>query len=252
MWERTKRMINSYLDNMIEKTSHPDKEVRAVTRGEISRLNELEVQSRASAKLFEKEMAEIDLKILALVEREKNFRSQGDDTKAARATEAIQALAAQRDLLKQQISEATGAAERAKALREERKVQGTELANDIYLADMRDNLSSVNSGFGVNDPASTIDEMRARLSSTSIPSLDAQVADADRELKAVQTKSQVDDVLARYKNQVNVEPPIETKLPQSTQTQTPIGTSSNRLVEEDEKEEEKTLGRSDGAIRPID
>src|ERR1051325_20104 len=132
MWERTKRMINSYLDNMIEKTSHPDQEVRAVTRGEIARLNELEVQSRASAKLFEKEMAEIDLKILALAEREKIFRSQGNDTTAAGAAETIQSLAAQRDLLKRQIAEANGAAERAKALRQERKGQGPELANEIY------------------------------------------------------------------------------------------------------------------------
>jgi hypothetical protein len=252
MWNRTKRMINSYLDNMIEKSSYPDKEVRAVTRGEISRLNELEVQSRASAKLFEKEMAEIDLKILALAEREKIFRSQGDDTKAGRAMETIQALDAQRDLLKQQISEATGAAERAKALREERKVQGADLANEIYLTDMRDSISSLDSGFGVNDPASTIDEMRARLGSTSIPSLDAQVADADRELKVVESKSKVDDLLARYKNQLHEDPPIETKPPQSTSTPTPKGTSSNRLVDEEEKEHEKTLGRSDGSIRPID
>ncbi|MBI3650816.1 MAG: hypothetical protein HY231_07175 [Acidobacteria bacterium] len=251
MWNRTKRMINSYLDNMIEKTSHADKDVRAVTRGEIARLNELEVQSRASAKLFEKEMAEIDLKILALAEREKIFRNQGDNAKADRATEAIQALAAQRDLLKQQISEATGAAERAKALREERKVQGADLANEIYLTDMRDNIASLDSGFGVNDPASTLDEMRARLSSTAIPSLDAQIADADRELKAAQSKIQVDDVLARYKNQLHEDPPIESKLPPPTQTATTDSTAKN-LLEEDEKAQEKTLGRSDGSIRPID
>jgi hypothetical protein len=245
-------MINSYLDNMIEKASHPDKEVRTVTRGEIARLNELEVQSRASAKLFEKEMAEIDLKILALAEREKIFRSQGQEVTADRAAETIQALAAQRDLLKKQISEANSAAERAKALREERKVQGVELANEIYLTDMRDNISSLDSGFGVNDPASTIDEMRTRLASTSIPSLDAQVADADRELKAMQSKSHIDDVLARYKNQVNEDPPIETKLPRASQTETPVQSQTNRIVDEDEKEQEKTLGRSEGKIRPID
>ena len=35
MWNRTKRMINSYLDEMIEKVSSSDKDVRAVTRAEI-------------------------------------------------------------------------------------------------------------------------------------------------------------------------------------------------------------------------
>jgi hypothetical protein len=252
MWQRTKRLINSYLDNMIEKTSSPDSDIRALTRGEIARLNEYEVQSRASAKMFEKEIAEIELKILALAEREKIFRAEGNDKNADRATETIQALAAQRDLLKQQISEAKAAAEKAKALREERKVQGTEMANDIYLTQMRDNIASVNSGFGVNDPASTIDEMRARLNRTSIPSLDAQVAEADRELNALQSKAKVDDVLARYKNQLGEEPLPGTKLPQATQAPTPESASTNRIPEEEERPREKTLGRSEGSIRPID
>ena len=43
MWERTKRVINSYLEDLIERASSPDKEVRQITRAEISRLNELEV-----------------------------------------------------------------------------------------------------------------------------------------------------------------------------------------------------------------
>jgi DNA repair exonuclease SbcCD ATPase subunit len=252
MWQRTKRLINSYLDNMIEKTSSPDSDIRALTRGEVARLNEYEVQSRASAKLFEKEIAEIELKILALAEREKIFRAEGNDKNADRATETIQALAAQRDLLKQQISEAKAAAEKAKALREERKVQGTELANDMYLTQMRENIASVNSGFGVNDPGSTIDEMRTRLSRTSIPSLDAQVAEADKELNALQSKAKVDDVLARYKNQLGGEPLQETRPPQSTQARTPETASTNRIPEEEERPQEKTLGRSDGSIRPID
>lgn len=252
MWRRTKRMINSYLDNMIEKTSSPDKDIRTLTRGEMARLNEYEVQSRASVKLFEKELAESDLKIIGLAEREKIFRAEGNHTAADRAAETIQALAAQRDLLKQQIAEAGAAAERAKALREVRKEQGTELANDMYLTEMRENIASVHSGFGATDPASTIDEMRARLQSTAIPSLDAQVADADRELKAIEIKSQVDDVLARYKNQLHQDPPMESRLPKPSPTQTPETTSPNHVVEEDEKAQEKTLGRSDGAIRPID
>jgi phage shock protein A len=253
MWQRTKRMINSYLDNMIEKTSSPDEDVRALTRGEVARLNEYEVQSRASVKIFEKELAEVELKIIGLAEREKIFRGQGNEDAAGKAAYAIQNLAAQRDLLKQQISEARGAAEKAKALREERKAQGVELTNDLYLTQMRENIASVNSGFGVNDPASTIEEMRSRLSSTSVPSIEAQVADADRELKALESQSKIDDVLAQYKNRLVDEPLTETRLPKPQAAQTPeTGASPNRIIEEDSTEQEKTLGRSDGTIRPID
>jgi phage shock protein A len=253
MWQRTKRMINSYLDNLIEKTSSPDEDVRALTRGEVARLNEYEVQSRASVKLFEKELAEVELKIIGLAEREKIFRGQGNEDAAGKAAYAIQNLAAQRDLLKQQISEARGAAEKAKALREERKVQGVELSNEVYLTEMRENIASVNSGFGVNDPAATIDEMRSRLSRSSVPSIESQVAEADRELKALESKSKVDDVLAQYKNRLTDEPLLESKLPKQNSSPSPQTSSSpNRLLEEDLTEEEKTLGRSDGAIRPID
>ena len=58
MWNRTKRLINSYLDELIERTSGPDKDVRQITRAEVARLNELEVQTLASVKLFEKELAD--------------------------------------------------------------------------------------------------------------------------------------------------------------------------------------------------
>ena len=62
MWHRTKRLINSYLDDLIQRVSGPDREARGVTRAEVARLNELEVQTRASAKLLEKELAEVGLK----------------------------------------------------------------------------------------------------------------------------------------------------------------------------------------------
>jgi phage shock protein A len=252
MWERTKRLINSYLDDMIEKRSNPDADVRAVTRGEIARLNEYEVQSRASKKLFEKELAEVNLKILGLAEREKIMRAQGDDATAQKAAAAIQTLAAQRDLLQRQIIEADAAAEKARLLREERKVQGTDLANEIYLTEMRETIASTQSGFDVNDPASTIDEMRSRLQSrSSFSELDAQLAQADREMETSNRKSQVDDLLAHYKTNLT-DPPIETRLPKPPASDTAQTTSGIRVIDEEGKEEEKTLGRSDGNIRPID
>ncbi len=253
MWERTKRLINSYLDEMIEKRSSPDNDVRAVTRGEIARLNEYEVQSRASKKLFEKELAEVNLKLLGLAEREKIMRVQGDEAMAQRAADAIQSLAAQRDLLQRQIIEAEAAAEKARLLREERKVQGTELANDVYLTEMRETLTSTQAGFGVNDPASTIDEMRSRLQSrSSFSELDAQLAQADHEMEATKKKSQIDDLLTKYKTNLTTDPPVETRLPQPPASHTPPSTSTSRVIDDEGKEEEKTLGRADGNIRPID
>ncbi len=253
MWERTKRLINSYLDDMIEKRSSPDTDVRAVTRGEIARLNEYEVQSRASKKLFEKELAEVNLKILGLAEREKIMRAQGDDVMAQKAAAAIESLVAQRDLLQKQIIEADAAAEKARLLREERKVQGADLANEVYLTEMRETIASTESGFDVNDPASTIDEMRSRLQSrSSFSELNAQLAQADREMETSNKKSQVDDLLSRYKNNLTTDPPIETRLPKPPASNTPQATSGNRVIDEEGKEEEKTLGRSEGNIRPID
>ena len=114
MWDRTKRLINSYLDELIEKVSSPDKDVRQVTRAEIARLNELEVQTMASVKMFEKELAEVELKILGIAEREKMMRERGDLATAERAVREIETLSAQRDLLKQQIGEAKASAARAR------------------------------------------------------------------------------------------------------------------------------------------
>ena len=75
MWHRTKRLINSYIDDLIERVSSPDRDVRGITRAEIARLQELEVQTRASAKVLEKELAEIGLKILGVAERERFLES---------------------------------------------------------------------------------------------------------------------------------------------------------------------------------
>src|ERR1700674_2303184 len=110
MWHRTKRLINSYLDDLIERASGPDREARGVTRAELARLNELEVQTRASAKMLEKELAEIGLKILGVAERERMAREQGDEASASTAGRQLVTLAAERDLIKQQIGEATAAA----------------------------------------------------------------------------------------------------------------------------------------------
>jgi hypothetical protein len=254
MWERTKRLINSYLDDLIQRTSGPDRDVRQITRAEIARLNELEVQARASAKLLEKELAEVELKMIAVSERERIAAERGDQTAASSATNELVGLASHRDFLKQQIAEANSSATRAQALREQRRSMGNELANETYLTTMRENIAGIQSPFDKNDPSATIDEMRARLSKYSGSSVDSRVAEADRELEAQRARAQVDDILARYKESVSGGPVTsQENIPPPTQSQSPAGhTPASVTSEEDEPEQPKSLGRNEGNVRPID
>jgi phage shock protein A len=253
MWERTKRLINSYLDDLIERTSGPDRDIRQITRAEIARLNELEVQARASVKMLEKELAEVELKMIGLAERQRIAVERGDAAGASSASSELVSLSSHRDFLKQQISEANSSAARAQALREQRRTMGNELANETYMTSMRENLAGIQSPFDKNDPSATIDEMRARLSRYSEPSIDSRVADAERELEAQRARSQVDDMLARYKQSVNDPPatPRETVSP-SAQTQPTSPAPSMPATENEEPEQPKSLGRNEGPVRPID
>jgi hypothetical protein len=251
MWQRTKRLINSYLDDLIERTSGPDRDVRQITRAEIARLNELEVQARTSIKMLEKELAEVELKMIGLAERERLATERGDAAGASSASSELIALASHRDFLKQQIAEATSSAARAQALREQRRRAGTDLANETYMTSMRENLAGIQSPFDKNDPSATIDEMRARLGRYSEPTIDSRVAEADRELEAQRARAQVDDILARYKQSANDPPPAaQERVPPPSQPQKPASTTA--VSEEDEPEQQKSLGRNEGPIRPID
>ena len=253
MWERTKRLINSYLDDLIERTSGPDRDVRQITRAEIARLNELEVQARASVKMLEKELAEVELKMIGLSERQRMATERGDAAGASSASSELVALSSHRDFLKQQITEANSSAARAQALREQRRTMGNELANETYLTSMRENIAGLQSPFDKNDPSATIDEMRARLGRFSEPTIDSRVAEAERELEAQRAQSQVDDILSRYKQSVN-DPPVASRenVPPPAQTQPSSPAPSKPMSEEEEPEQPKSLGRNEGPLRPID
>ena len=252
MWNRTKRLINSYLDDLIERASGPDRDAREITRGELTRLNELEVQTRASAKMLEKELAEVQLKMIGVAERERIARERGDSAGANAAGSQLVTLGAERDLIRQQIAEASGAAERARALREERRRQGEDLATDTHLTAMRENLSSVQRPFDSTDPAGTIDEMRARIQRSSGSLTDNRVAEADRELEKERARASVEDMLARYKQgRVSSEmtpPNPPANAPPSATADKPTSSADS----ESAPSESKTLGRTDGPIRPID
>ncbi len=255
MWHRTKRLINSYLDDLIQRVSGPDREARGVTRAEVVRLNELEVQTRASAKVLEKELAEVGLKILGVAERERIARERGDDASASTAGSQLVALSAQRDLIKQQLGEANAAAERARALREERRLLGEDLATETHLTAMRENLSSVQTPFASTDPAATIDEMRERLRRSGASLVDNRVADADRELEAERARARVEDVLSRYKQGVSGgEPQSQTHgtAPPAAPATTPATNVAESSADDQAPGQSKTLGRTDGPVRPID
>jgi hypothetical protein len=210
----------------------------------MARLREVEIQARASAKLLEKEIADLELKLLGMAERERILREKGDASGAASAAGALQALGAQRDLARKQLVEATASAARAARLREERKVQGEDLATQTVMTNMQENLAGIQAPFDATDPAATVDEMRARLARSRPSVLDDHIAEADAQLQAEQKRAQVDDALAKYKQMLSREaepPPAETSTPPPSSHADP-----------EPPAQEKTLGRSDDKAHPVD
>ncbi len=251
MWQRTKRLITSYLDDLINRVSSPDRDVRQITRAEMARLNELEADTRASMKMLEKELAETELKLIGVAEREKIARERGDQTAMASATSDMVALSEHIDFLKRQIIEANATSEKARRLREERARLGGELANETYLTDMRENLAGVQSPFDATDPASTLDEMRSRIRSTAIDDTALRVAEADREMEAERARARADELLAKYKSGLGgVEK--ETPRPDPPVSSNVETSAPNRVDKEDDPEQPKTLGPAKGPTRPID
>ncbi|HLG15985.1 MAG TPA: hypothetical protein VJH03_15990 [Blastocatellia bacterium] len=256
MWYRIKRVITSYLDALTDRVSGPDREVRDVTRGEIARLNELEVQSRATAKLREKELAEVELKLLGAAERVRSARESGDAAAAASAAAQLETLSVERDFLSKQVSEANASADRAHAIREERRLAGEELAAQSHLTTLSENLSAVQSPFGTSDPAATIEEMRAKLKQRAADTTESRVAAADRELAAERARAHTDELLARYKQRDEIA--TETGTPQPTvsprfaSTEQAPAASPGKTGDESSPGQEKSLGRTDGPVRPLD
>lgn len=254
MWQRTKRLINSYLDDLISRASSPDREAREVTRGELARLGELEIQTRASAKILEKELAECELKILGIAERERMARERGDLALATESGRQLLNLDAERNLIKQQLSEANSAAERARSLREDRRRTGEDLAMETHLTSMRENLSSIQSPFDSTDPAATLEEMRGRIRAGGT-STDNRVADADRELEAERSRARVEEMLSRYKQgSATAEPPTTNQHKPSNVAPSAAPPTANTSASDEAESpgESKTLGRTEGPVRPID
>jgi hypothetical protein len=255
VWDRTKRLINSYLDELIERSSSPDRQVRQITRAEIARLNELEVQARGSLKLFEKELAEVELKMIGVSKREAIARERGDAGGAAAAANSLITLSKHRDLLKQQISEAGASAERARSLREDRRRLGEELATDTHLTTMRETIAGIQTPFDRNDPSATIDEMRERLHRPGVPTVDPRLIEAEREFEAERARKATEEILSRYKQDLSSsdltaagEAPLRSAATTESEETKPVDTETDQ----EQLDQRKSLGRTDGPIRPID
>src|SRR5262249_40685939 len=243
------------LDDLIERVSGPDREAREVTRAELTRLNELEVQTRASAKMLEKELAEVELKMVGVTERERMARERGDLSAASDAGRQLVALGAEREMLRQQLAEANAAAERARALREERRRTGEDLATETQLTAMRETLSSVQRPFDSTDPAATIEEMRERIKRSGVSATDNRVAEADRELEAERARARVEEMLARYKQgagATETESEIATETSRPAQSAPPSDSRVEPAINGEASSEQKSLGRTEGPVRPID
>src|SRR5262249_61622609 len=103
MWQRTKGLINSYLDSLIDRTSRPESELRDVTREEIARLNEVEARARGAAKMIEKQIAEAELKLTGAAERQRMARERGDATAEADAARLVAGMQWEGCILKGQL-----------------------------------------------------------------------------------------------------------------------------------------------------
>src|SRR5438552_17187847 len=133
---------------------------------------------------------------------------------------------------------------------------GEDLATETHMTAMRENLSSVKTPFAGTDPSATIDEMRERLMRRSGASLtDSRVAEADRELEAERARARVEDVLSQYKQGVagsEPQPQTQGAPPQAASTTTSATNAAESGADDEAPGQSKTLGRTDGPVRPID
>jgi len=260
MWQRTKRLINSYLDSLIDRTGRPESELRDASRSEIARLNEVEAHARGAAKMIEKQLAEAELKLTGAAERQRIARERGDAAAEAQAARVAAGLQQEYDMLKGQLSEANASVARARAMKDDRRTSVDDLAAQTHLTTMQETLTGMHSQFGTSDPSAVIDEMRSKIRRNASPPSAVEQADAD--LAAQLKKSKVDDLLEQYKrglDQSAVEPPQPQQAVQAlpgTVVNQDAAASPPQAAEpaagQGEAEERKTLGPAPGPVRPID
>jgi len=260
MWQRTKRMINSYLDSLIDRTGRPESELRDVTRAEIARLNEVEVRARGAAKMIEKQIAEAELKLTGTMERLRMARERGDVPGEAEATRVAAGLQQECNMLKSQLAEANASVARARSLRDDRRNSVDDLASKTHLTSMQETLAGMQSPFDATDPSGVIDEMRSKIRRGSSPP--SAVEQADAELAAQAKKSKVDELLEQYKrglDQGGADPvPRQASFlaPEAAaikEDRPGASTSPDASTEvKSDTEETKTLGPAPGPVRPID
>jgi len=97
------------------------------------------------------------------------------------------------------------------------------------------------------------DLMRARLNVSATPSAESLAAQADRELELERARSAADDLLARYKRAVESDESLVSGAPaRQPVSAVPPGSGPEPRKDDEGPDEAKTLGRTEGPIRPID
>ncbi|HZS44567.1 MAG TPA: hypothetical protein VFC63_05650 [Blastocatellia bacterium] len=238
MWNRTKRLVNSYLDNLIDKVEKPDQQVQDAGTVKASQLGASAVESLANVKMFEKRITETEAKIATL---ESRIPLLSNDTQRMIMQSQLDTSRAELLDLQQRLTQARGSAIQAQKAMKEHPGQVRETMNNARLAQMGETLAGTSMPTKADDPFWVMDEMKSKIEQRSAVSsaqtADARIAAADAELE--KPESVVDDLLSQYKRDVaseRVSPPVN-------QTVSPPKVAESKAQPEP-KEETATGGKS--------
>jgi len=244
MWNRTKRLVNSYLDNLIDKVEKPDQQVQNAGTVKASQLGANAVESLANVKIFEKKITETEAKIATL---ESRIPLLTNDTQKMILQSQLDTSRAELLDLQQRLTEARGSAIRAQKAMKEHPGQVRETMNNARLAEMGETVAGAAMPTSTDDPFWIMDEMKSKIeqraAASSAQTTDAKIAAADAELE--KPGALVDDLLSQYKRDVAAES-TNVARPAAQNTAPPKVAESQRQQENqpDKKTDSSSGGKS--------
>ena len=246
MWNRTKRLVNSYLDNLIDKVESPDKQVQQAGAVKSSQLGTNAVEALATVKLFEKKITELEAKIATL---ESRIPMITNSTQKMLLESQLETSRAELLDLQQRVMVARGTAIQSQKAVKEHPHKVHETMNNARLAQMGEALAgSAGGATSTDDPFWVMDEMKNKIEQRNAMSgsmtADAKIAAADAELE--KPGAAVDDLLSQYKRDLASQP-LEEVRPVA-----PAPVSQKESTKPDEKPSGgKTLAQADD-IKSLD
>jgi len=230
MWKRAKRVINSYLDNLISKFEEPDAALQHATQVKASALGQSAAESLATQKLFEKRIAELELEI-ATVETRIRI-AEGSPDKVARLSQHLQTLQAELADLQARLPQARQASAQAMRALKEHKHDIGQAITDSNLADIKETIANTSGAFSSDAIGVTFDEMRDKI---LLKAQASHLLDSEPDLEPQQN---VDDILSQYKRR------MEAGANPTAQPDPETG--------EKEQTTKKTLGPATDDVRPLE